>query len=357
MIACLCSLTLAGVHGPAPAQPSTPSARLLLSPVPEPTLIRLGDVYRGFTPRSIALSPDGRWLVSTSAAEEVLVQSEGSPHVLYERHRFDTNVAIAAGGTSLVFARLRDLHELPLPAASAPAGELRVLGVAHEPVARVAASSDGRFVATGGHSGTVELWARSDESPQRLKVAKTVTALSFSGDAGLLAVGDRSGAVTLLRLDASTLRGGPACPPEVFGRREDCARSRLTLDSDVRALSLSGDGSILVTSDWLGGARVWNLRNNQQRPLALAALPLEGASEVALSADGTKLALASVTCPGGSDCVEVILLWDLQHDTARLLHRGTQPVKLPGATKVAISADGRVVAARLTSGEILRWRL
>ena len=357
MIACLFSLSLAGVHGPAPAQPSTPFASLLQSPVPAPTVIRLDEAYRGFTPRSITLSPDGRWLVSTSAAEEVLVQSEGSPHLLDDRHRFNTNVAIAAGGTSLVFARLRDLHELPLPRASAPAGELRLLGVAHEPVARVAASSDGRFVATGGHSGTVELWARDGEPPQRLQVPKTVTALSFSGDAGLLAVGDRSGAVTLVRLDAATLRSGPACPPEVFARRADCARSRLSLDSEVRALSLNGDGSILVTSDWLRGVRVWNLRANHHRPLAMAELPLEGASDVALSADGTKLALASMTCAGGSECVEAILLWDLQHDTAHLLHRGTKPVKLPAATKVAVSADGRVVAARLTGGEILRWRL
>lgn len=357
MIAWFFSLMLAGVHGPALAQRPAPSATLLQAPVPAPTVIRLEESYRGFTPRSIALSPDGRWLVSTSAAEEVLWQGEDSPHHLDDRHRFDTNIAIAAGGRSLVFARLRDLYELPLPTESAPASELRLFGVAHWSVARVAASTDGRFVATGGYDGIVELWTRSGEPSQRLQVPKSVTAMGFSGDAGLLAVGDRSGTVTLVRLDAEAPRAGPACPPEVLAMQANCARSRLSLGSEVRALSLDSDGSILVTSDWLGGARVWNLRANQHRPLALTAMPLEGASDVALSADGTKLGLATATCTSGSECVEVILFWDLQHDTARLLHRSTQPVKLPAAAKVAVSADGRVVAARLTSGEILRWRL
>jgi WD40 repeat protein len=356
MIACVLGLTLVGVHAPSIAQRSASSAVLLQAPVHAPTVIRLEEPYRGFTPRSIALSPDGRWLVSTSAAEEVLWQSEDSPHHLDDRHRFNTNIAIAAGGRSLVFARLRDLYELPMPTESAPTSELRLFGVAYWSVARVAASTDGRFVATGGYDGMVELWTRSGEPSTRLQVPKAVTALGFSGDAGLLAIGDRSGTVTLVRLDLQGPRAGPACPPEVFAMRADCARSRLSLGSEVRALSLNGNGSILVTSDWLGGAQVWNLRAYQHRPLALTTMPLEGASDVALSVDGTKLALATATCARDSACVEVILLWDLQQDTVRLLHRSAQTVKLPAAAKVAVSADGRTVAARLTTGEILQWR-
>lgn len=106
-------------------------------------------------------------------------------------------------------------------------------------VEQVAATPDGRLIATGDNAGRVRLW--DGKSLQLVRAARhhagDVHALALSGDGKLLASGGRGGHVVVRDTASGRV---------VFERAED-------IDSDtIFALALSHDGRVLVTGDTMG---------------------------------------------------------------------------------------------------------
>ena len=192
-------------------------------------------------------------------------------------------------------------------------------------VSCVAASLDGRMVASAGEDGAIRLWGLKGEAPRVLPRAGTVPrAIAFSREGLLASVGD-DGRLRLWSAADGTLR----------------ATSREHHAGVARTVAFSPDGQLAATGGDDRLVRLWNLQGEPAAP------PFQGHAgavhELAFSPDGSTLASASQD--------GTVRLWNLRGRPAAKPYRGHGgPVYA-----VAFSPDGKSLASGGEDGSLRQW--
>jgi RNA polymerase sigma factor (sigma-70 family) len=232
---------------------------------------------------------------------------------------------------------------------------------------RLAFSSDGKVLASGGSDCTIRLWDPStgQEIRPRGEHPSWVLSVAFSPDGGTLATNCKDGVIRLWNSSDGTLRRSFGNHPHgacriVFspnGRLLASASGEVNFASDstiylwdaatgaevrrlkaheggVGGIAFSPDGRTLASGGADGATRLWDVATGKEiRALQRPAAPVRS---VAYSPDGKLLASASGDMRG--DCVIHI------RDAANLqeLRQWTSPHRWGGA--LAFSPDGRTLA-------------
>ena len=203
----------------------------------------------------------------------------------------------------------------------------------------IAFSPDGATLAAGRRDGAVVLWdvRAAQVTRQFAAYTRDATAVAFSPDGRLLATGGPNGGIAIWESDGGELLRRMTAVVE--------SRVRRALNDPVRGLTFSPDGALLVSTH--GGfdpfVHVWDPLTGRE----VTRLPErgEGLSAAVFAPDGATLATAS---DGG----EVITLWETATWRVRRRLDARGAAEFPGA----ISPDGRTLWS-VTLGDVYQWDL
>jgi WD40 repeat protein len=193
-------------------------------------------------------------------------------------------------------------------------------------VTSVAFSSDGKLLAAGGADGAVQLWDAGGKSLRAtVPTHPGGSVVAFSPDGKLLAsMGTRDGTVKLWDL---------ASRPMALKRQFPGFRRRWT------HIVFTPDGKTLIGGSDDDTIQLREIGSGRQTPSADRTIPILAAGPLALSADGSTLAV----CAGGKDASR-ITLWNIASRRVTRLPVSLPPLGL--VQSVAFSPDGR----RLVTG-------
>lgn len=323
-------------------------------------------VFRGHDggAMAIAVSPNGRYLVSTSYTPEpprvwslVATDAVAHPKVL-EGQRGVTTTVFTAGGKQLVtntldnYPRVWDLTSPKV--ASTP---LLLHGQKAQLLA-LAASRDGRWVASSGVDRSLRLWdLQAQEGNVRPLVlpghTQDVKHLAFSDNGQWLASGSKDLTARVWNLTSPN----PAENPHILSGHADSGN---LFRNGVSELAFTPDSRRLVTSSFTKSVFVWDLRSSRpaDKPIEL----LDGAEHLdrclAISPDGKWL----ITSGSSRQCYG----WDLKSvnpaQSRQLLfapptHHSGNAVPTRTASGIVFSPNGRWLAASVGAREVLVWDL
>jgi WD40 repeat protein len=281
---------------------------------------------------ALAFSPDGRTLASASADRTIkLWEADTGRELRTLSGHTDGVTALAfcpsspmlASGSWDGTAKLWDF---------AAGREVRTLTGHASNVSTVACASDGRVVAaSGGYDHRINLWevANGRALPALGGEAKTVDTLAFSPDGRVLAAAGEADSVGLWDLASGRTSG--------------------TLEGHahfVKSVAFSADGRSLVSGSVDGVVRVWRLADGKDWQRSISAH------------DG--VVTAAVFTPGGGQIASrggdgTIKIWD--SSTGTLLRTLEVGKPAGGSCSLAVSPDGRLVAAGMVNREIKLWSL
>jgi len=209
------------------------------------------------------------------------------------------------------------------------------------PVHAVAISQDGQRLASGSEDQTVRLWRLDDDNaePTVMKQFAEVTALTFSPDGRLLSCGCSNGLVRRWHI-------GDGEPREIVVYSGQGA---------VRTLASSSDGRFLAAGGENGVSRLWRLG---PQSATLATFPKANGPivEVAFPRDGSQIVIGS-----GSEREKAAEVWfwriDVGGPNPEVHPLSTSPLDgTSSVNTIAVSADGRTIAAASRSGSIAVWQ-
>ena len=228
-------------------------------------------------------------------------------------------------------------------------------------------SPDGTMLAGAcDDSETVRLWdPRTGRALATFAVGADATSVDFSPDGRLLAVGSWSDTVDLWDVAAGVVTGAleghesavkdvafspggrllaTACldmKARVWDVADGALRARLTgHDEGVTAVAFAPDGGLLATASEDGTVRVWDTGSWTLRRALTH--PGEELTEVAFSPDGSRFAAKSR---------DVVLLWD----TATWAVRATVTGSGSDGIALAVSADGSQLATACADRTVRVW--
>jgi WD40 repeat protein/serine/threonine protein kinase len=207
----------------------------------------------------------------------------------------------------------------------------------------LAASADGRWLASGGEDGVIMLWDMTTFIPLAeltTEQMSPVYSLAFAPDGAMLAAGHLDG--TIIQWDLHGLTTGTAgpIPQQTLGGHQGA----------VRTLAYSPDGRLLASGGVDKQVMLWDAA-----AAARLGEPLTGHADfvhtVAFSPDGRLLA------SGSKD--DSILLWDVASLLNSNISQPADPLPLIGHTdwvnSVAFSPNSRLLASAGSDGLILLW--
>jgi WD40 repeat protein len=292
--------------------------------------------------RSIAISPDSRWLVSGGegvnariwdlTAQPFRPREIGGPIGALAISR--NSHWLAMGGDGVV-VHLLDLTKPPQAGQTllrpAPAGgeaearepELDRAG-ARPAITAIAISADNHWLAAGDYFGRVYLWdlntpGEGARQPVLYRHQGPITAMAISPDGRWLVTASKDHPM-VVRWDLARVDAGGA-PQDLSGHTK----------GGVRSMAFSSDGRWLVTGGEDKTARLWDLGSLLGNPHSVALRHGETVSVVAISSQEPRVITGSYD--------KTVRLWDL---TAA--DPSANPVVLnhnEGINAIAASADGR----------------
>jgi WD40 repeat protein/tRNA A-37 threonylcarbamoyl transferase component Bud32 len=291
--------------------------------------------------RSLAVSPDGRWLAAGQAGHALAdkspceiklwdLQKGGDPTTLTGHTGPVCALAFNSAGDTLAStapdgtARLWDMN---------PARERHTLKHSGW-VTCVAFSPDGKTVVAGNADGVIRVWDASDGREVRNwnGMAAGAYGVAFSPDGAVLATAHEGGKVGVMQVKL----WNPNTGKQLFAF--DMGKGR------IDALTYTPDGRVLAAIDQNGVVRAWRMKLTDED----AVIPAHGRGyAVAYSPDGQTLATGGGFPVIGGE----VRLWDAATGAPRRqlgTHRGK-------VTAVAYAPDGATLASAGDDGTVKLW--
>lgn len=215
---------------------------------------------------------------------------------------------------------------------STPAEVLAIIGNRDGRYDSLAFRSDSGQMAVGGPDGMVRLWDLATLKSTGLIPHKDVVCLVFSQSGKTLIGGDALGNLKLWPINAGKLSSGTTLAAHK--------------GKPIWAIALSSDGNTLITAGGDASIKIWDI--SKATPVLKATLTghEERVRGMTLSRDGTLLATTS-------DRDKTVRLWDLgdkPKERAKLTPKSA-------ALSVAISPDGKLLAAGCADGVVRSWSI
>lgn len=312
-----------------PPPPSIPSSAARNSGTPKPQPRKCLYTLKGHTSWIVALaiSPDGRTLVSGSLDDRILVWDfrTGERLGTLIGHRNSINsLAFSPDGQTLISASDDDLVKLW----QLPSGELiRSLNGHLRDVNAIAVSPDGSFFASGSEDRSICVWRLSTGELMRsfTELSGMVKTVAISPNGQVLASGGLNNLVILWNL--------------MTGQK---IRELIGHQNSILSIAISHDGKRLVSAGKDKTIKLWEPNTGQ------IVYTLTGHSDminaVAITPDD------KILISGSSD--KTIKLWDL--DTGELICTLTEHSHAVHA--IAISTDGQWFASGSSDNTIKVWQ-
>jgi WD40 repeat protein/class 3 adenylate cyclase len=288
---------------------------------------------------SIAFSQDGKHLVTGSMDFSAKVWDAGTGQLLFDLYTggdWVTGVVFTAdGGRVLTALQTGGVVIWDFPASLAAAAGQSLFTIYDEGLGfltSITLSQDGARIATGNSNGTLKIWdaATGQELISQAAHNYSIYGLAFSPDGQEILTSSPDGTTKLWDLT-----------PE--GSREWRTMSGYVLLSD---LAFSHDGDRLVVDNLVGGSIQITDIKSEQELLHLSELASGNLGLMALSPDGSRLA---VPVDYGT-----IIIWDLRVDDEGLSAFERYRVDEADAWCVAFNHDGSLLATG--GGEVTKIR-
>jgi WD40 repeat protein len=250
-------------------------------------------------PPFLALSRDGKFLVSRGDGTDIIMWDLGSGKELYILEHTEKEISCAfSPDANLLVSRSNNAHfKSTLRLWDVRTGKFKGELEGHEKLVRAFVfSPDSKTLAASGDDGTLRLWdiATRKENKKLLVGENGAYRLAFSPNGQILASAGYDQQIRLWNVVTGKLT-----------TKISSKEARLKHKHGVHALAFSPDGKTLASSDIHGAIFLWDLASGQLRREWKG--HLSGVTSLAFAADGKRL--ASLSGDG------MVLVWDMPRRT------------------------------------------
>ena len=269
-------------------------------------------------PNSIAVTPDGQWIVSSSNDGTLAVWELASGTMVRTLRADDANdeaIIRAAGGPGSTFVMM----------------------------------PDGRILIAGGRG--LSLWDPADDTPPRIvaRIKDAVGSLAVSSNGRQALLGSRKGVLTLFDIESGE------CLAQLVAQRLDIDTGETVVQRvahrlGIAAVAISGDGRLGLTGSYDKTLRVWDLKDRCLVDTLYP--PHEGIVYAVATARNEPVAVSA----SGDRTIRV---WDLATQTCRATLTGHNhrvydiALSSDGATALSASHDRTIKLWEVSSGTTL----